>query len=270
MPIITLTTDWKQGDYYLAALKGSLLALDHTIRIVDISHDVETFNLLQAVFILKHCYRFFKPGTIHLIGVLPQATVQAPMAFARLSDHYFVGPNDGRFSLLTYSADGRTVPLTALRRLLPQAAGLGTEEQVYRGPFSELPLFTAVVRAILHNTWELVTEPCRPAPENLSLPVSEKDSITGRVLHIDSYGNLITNIPRTLFERIRLSRRFIIYVQGPFIKITRIVANYSEAAPGETVALFNSLGLLEVALIDGHIARQEALDLTTQVIIKFL
>src|SRR5689334_3328047 len=102
MPTVTLTTDWGTRDYYLASFKGMLVTQCPDVRIIDISNEVDHFDILQASFILKNCYEKFPKGTIHFIGVRGQETRQKSRGYLLLecNNHYFIGYDNGIFSLM--------------------------------------------------------------------------------------------------------------------------------------------------------------------------
>jgi S-adenosylmethionine hydrolase len=100
MPIITLTSDWGHSDHYIGAVKGSILSLLPDVKIIDISHQVAPFNIEQAAFILKNCYKNFPKGTIHIIGVNTEESDKNPHTVVFINDHYFIGTDNGIFSMI--------------------------------------------------------------------------------------------------------------------------------------------------------------------------
>src|SRR5215218_9574706 len=102
MPIVTLTTDWGNRDYYLASFKGMLASHCEAVRVIDITNEVDHFDILQASFILKNCYEKFPAGTIHFIGVRANDTRQKSNGYllVEASGHIFIGYDNGIFSLI--------------------------------------------------------------------------------------------------------------------------------------------------------------------------
>src|ERR1700759_4425030 len=100
MAIITLTTDLGDKDIYQAALKGSILKLIAGVTIVDITHSVAAFNVQQAAFILKNSFHYFPDGTVHLIGIDTVYNTNTKYLMVRYKGHYFVGADNGIFSLM--------------------------------------------------------------------------------------------------------------------------------------------------------------------------
>src|SRR6201994_1056138 len=100
MAIITLTTDLGDKDIYQAALKGSILKLIPGVTIVDITHSVAAFNVQQAAFILKNSFHYFPDNTVHLIGIDTVYNVDTKYLAIRYKNHFFVGADNGIFSLM--------------------------------------------------------------------------------------------------------------------------------------------------------------------------
>ena len=100
MPIITLTSDWKNNDHYLAAVKGRILKTCPDTVIIDISHQIPPFNLSHAAFVLKNSYLNFPDDTIHLIAVKDEASEKNPHVLVRSGKHHFITADNGIFGLL--------------------------------------------------------------------------------------------------------------------------------------------------------------------------
>ncbi len=255
MTIVTITSDWKNGDYYLGAIKGALISLGSDVCVVDITNSIPSFDVLQEIFVLKSTYYHFPDSSVHLMGVMSEPKPGAPMVILSGGGHYFVGVNDGRFSLLFDAAPPICFEILKGREV--------------SGAFSAVELFKEAVDIIITNTFEKRTVICDTVKETITGVVSTNDSITGRVLYCDSFGNAVTNIGKKLFDTIRKGRSFTIYVQGPYMKIGKISRGYYDSRPGEIIALFNSLGFLEIAMNQGDITKLENLTPASEVRIKF-
>ncbi len=267
MQVITITSDWGKGDFYLPQLKGRLSTLWHSsseiLSILDFTHDVGRFNLYEAVFILKNSFSSCPDGTIHLMAVNSEPSISSPMVIARACNHYFVGINDGRFSMLFDEQ---------------------TDVEFYKIPASQdggypsfraIGLFCSAVEAIKLGRLERLQDMKvkRSVPDR---PVITRDRIVGRIVYRDSYGNAISNISAENFIRVYESLEqqsgrepdYTIYVNGPHIRIREISENYS-GEPGDYFALFNSLGLMEIGIINGDFMQLEGLDTTAEIMVKF-
>lgn len=254
MGVITITSDWSKSDYYLPTLKGKLLSLDMGAVIVDISNSISPLDVLQSLFVLKNSYCHFPKGSIHLICVDCEPTPEDPIVIAEYKEHYFVGKNDGRFVHLFDE-----IPPVAYA--LREAGGFSS--------FMAAEAFTQAVRIINTQSYIRDTDKCDIKTETVLRPVCTEDSIIGKVIYIDSYGNGIVNISKQLFEHMRKGRDFEILVQGPYAKIPTISRTYSSVPNGELVAFFNSLDLLEIAVNEGNIASSEDLLPSSEITVRF-
>lgn len=255
MPIVTLTTDWGNGDYYLGLLKGRILACCPTVVFADITHHIQPFNTLQAAFVLRNAYGQFPQGSIHLVGVNSEPSPVNTLSALKVNQQYFIGTNDGMFSLLFDDEPDEMVNL----------ADSGTSNG-----FRSLDLFaTAVTTAEKREPLASIGTPCAMKRELTGKPTYDENTISGLVLYVDTYGNVITNITRELFERVRRGRTFEILVQSNFTKITQVSNYYDDVRYGKLLAIFNSLGLLELAINRGNIAQLESLDTKSSIRVKF-
>src|SRR5690606_16410439 len=117
MGIITLTTDLGNTDFYQAALKGSLLSLYPDVRIVDISHSVPPFDIQHAAYVLRNAYPYFPPKPVHLIGIVSVFNDDTRFIAVRYRDHYFVGSDNGIFSLMFEGSPDEIVELNIMQDL---------------------------------------------------------------------------------------------------------------------------------------------------------
>ncbi|MFA6770931.1 MAG: SAM-dependent chlorinase/fluorinase [Bacteroidales bacterium] len=257
MNIVTITSDWNKGDYYLGTLKGALYSLSSDLRVIDLANSVPSFDVLQEIFILKSSFYRFPKATIHLMGVMSEPTPNSPMVIVFSQEHYFIGVNDGRFSLLL-----ENVPSICFKIL--------EWEQFSFSTFCAIDFFTRGVDIIINNLFESCTEASAIKKESKAQLVHDSESIIGRVIYCDSFGNAITNIKKSLFDSIHNGRDFTIFVRGPYLKINKISNGYFGSFPGEIIALFNSLGYLELAVNQGNMAISEGLDISTEVRVKFI
>jgi S-adenosylmethionine hydrolase len=256
MSIVTLTTDWNKDDYYVGALKGKILSLCPQIRIVDLSHQVPPFNISHAAFILRNSYHNFPPGTMHIIGVNTEGGTDMPFLLLEYKKHYFIGTDNGIFGLMFSEKPDRIIALNAPREL---------------NSFTSFNVFADTVCKLASGE----------KPESLGRPVKEyaqripiraaidKNVLTGSVIYIDSFRNAITNISRDLFERVGEDREFEIFVQSNHYVIRKINRHYHETPPGEILALFNSVGLMEIAINKGNAADLLGLSTSSSVRVKF-
>ena len=237
MPIVTLTTDWGNRDYYLASFKGMLASHCPDVRVIDITNEIDHFDILQASFILKNCYEKFPKGSIHFIGVRGNETKQKSNGYllVEANDHFFIGYDNGIFSLTL----DEVVKKIFLPDINPNAPAYEITEQIVR-------IIETLAKGHSPATF------CKQADELITIlnssPSFDQDTIRGSVIYIDSFQNIISNITRKLFYEQAASRSFSIYLRNHECKFRRVFTHYSDAEVGEPVCLFNEKGLLELAL----------------------
>ena len=255
MPTITLISDWQNDDYYISSVKGRILGEIPGAGIVDITHRIQHFSIAQAAFILRSSYRSFPDGTVHIIGVNSEANEKHPYVAVRYRNHFFICADNGIFGLMFEDE--------------PEEIIILNEKEI--SSFPELSLFVPAAAHICAGKplFELGRKTDHLNRPTHLLPAFDNNSINGSVVYIDSYNNIITNITRELFEKVAKGRYFEIYPQSNHYKITRINKRYNETTPGEILALFNSLGLLEIAMNQGNIAELLSLNISSTIRIKF-
>jgi Uncharacterized conserved protein len=255
MAVITLITDWSNSDYYLGALKGKLLNLAPEVLIIDINHQIPSFGYSQAAFILKNSFHLFPAGTVHIIGVNSEASEDNPFVAIKHNGHYFVGADNGIFGLVFADSEFKAVKLNIK----------------VKTTFPELDVFaeTAVLLSKGSKFEKLGASYSKLYIHAPLLPAIDESVINGSIIYIDSYGNGITNISHDVFERIGKDRRFEILVQSNHNKIIQINESYYETSGGELLALFNSTGMLEIAINKGNAAQLLNLGINSVVRIKF-
>ena len=243
MHIITLTSDWKENDYYVASLKGKLLSACPKAQVIDINHQIKAFNSSQAAFVLRNSYPHFPENSIHIIAVNSEPALGGELLAARKDKHYFLCADNGILGLLGGTEPEEVVSLTENYKDEPDT-------------FVALTIFADAACKLsggiaLNKLGGAVKKYDRQTPLRATI---ENHTITGSVIYIDSYQNAITNISRELFMRVGEGKAFKIYVQSKHYMIERINQRYNETDPGDLLAIFNSSGLLEIAIRNGNAA----------------
>lgn len=257
MAIITLTSDLGTKDYYVSAVKGAILSELTDAVIVDITHEIEPFDIFQASYVLKNSYVNFPPGTVHIIGINAQPDINAPYTALYANGHYFIGSDNGIFSLLLDIAPEKIVVLN-----LKQNSN-----------YLNFPIRDVFVKAACHiargGTLEIIGNIRETFNERTVFrPIVENDNLRGTVIYIDSYGNAISNISHKIFSDAAKGRNFAI----DFVKysIDKISETYNEVAEGEIIAMFNSAGYLELSINKGKIAKLINMHLGDIITVRFL
>lgn len=257
MPIVTIISDWKKNDYYLGILKGSIKSKTSNTEIIDIKHDIDTFNILQTAFITNFSYKHFPKGTIHLIAVKSEATEKHKHIVIKNNGHFFICADNGIAGLIFKDSPELIIEIETIE---------------IQTTFPELAIFTNIVQFIADkgDIKELGVTKDDVFRQIDLLPGIGADYIAGSVIYNDSYGNAITNISKESFEKYRKGRNFeISFVSMKYI-IKNISNNYSNVPEGEKLAIFNSIGLLELAQNIGNAKDLLGLEKGVNIKIKFL
>ena len=260
MPIITLTTDLGITDHYVGTIKAAILRQLPEINIVDITHQVPPFNIRHAAFILRNCYQEFPQNTIHIIGVNSESNPNTPHLAVYANNHYFIGTESGIFSLILDVKPDKIIELN-----------ISQESNNINFPTKDI-----FVKAACHiargGTLELIgkTKDNFSAERATFKATFNKNSIRGSVIHVDSYGNVITNITEELFKQISKERNFSIHIgnRNHYV-LQKIHQKYTDVILGEAVALFISTGQLEIAINEGSASTLMGLDLNDIIRIEF-
>jgi S-adenosylmethionine hydrolase len=257
MAIITLTTDLGDKDIYQAALKGSILKLLPAVSIIDITNSVTAFDVQQAAFILKNSFYYFPDNTVHLIGIDTVFSTNTKYLAIRYKNHYFVGADNGIFSLMFNDEPTEIVEINIMQDL----------------KFLHFPLADIFVKAACHlaNGGNLneIGIPVSEVEKKMSLqPVIEKNLLKGAVIYIDSFQNVITNITKDIFNKVQQGRRFTLSFKRNET-ISQLSWHYNEVPEGEKLCLFGISDHLEIAINKGNASGLLGLNLGDSVIIDF-
>ncbi len=241
--VITLMTDFGLADPYVAMMKGVILSVNPHARLVDITHQVPPGAICEGARVIREAYRFFPPGTIHLGVVDPGVGSDRRPIAAEADGHAFVGPDNGLFwPVLMDAADSRIVCLQAERFFLPSVSATFHGRDVFAPVAAHLSIGVE-----LEELGGPVTDP-RP----VSLPVVQikGESLQGQIIHVDHFGNLVSNIASEVLNRFLGSSGPSIHVGG--LRLQRVDRAYADVEEGQPLALVNSSNLLEVAVNMGR------------------
>ena len=258
MHIITLTSDWKENDFYVASLKGKLLSACPEAQIIDINHRIKSFNSSHAAYIVRNAYPHFPENTIHIIAVNTEPENGVELLAARKDKHYFLCADNGILGLLGGTEPDEVITLTEHCKEEPDT-------------FIALSVFARIACELSKGTaMKKLGSPAKDYNRQIPLRATIEDlTITGSVIHIDSYQNAITNISQELFKRVGNGNAFEIYVQSKYNMINRINKQYNETDPGDLLAIFNSSGLMEIAIRNGNAAGLLNLDKNSTIRVEF-
>lgn len=239
--IITMTTDFGCQDYYVSAMKAVILRICPEARFVDISHDLPPQDIMAGAWVLKNTAFLYPPGTIHLAVIDPGVGSSRRPVLVRVGDQFFVGPDNGLFSLVVESEEHQVVELTN------QNYWRDTVSSTFHGRDIFAPVAAHLCKGV---SMEDMGRECRELTTyRWAQPISDDEGVQGWVMHIDRYGNLVSNIPGSLIKAYDSDAGFKIYVGNTILK--SISASFSDVPDGEPVALIGSSGMLEIAINKG-------------------
>lgn len=248
MAIITLTTDFGLKDHFVGSLKGTIYNELADAKIVDISHNIAPFNIQECAYILENSYKNFPEGSIHIVGVDAEPTVENQHIAVLVDGHYFITANNGVIGLIV----SEIKPEKTVKINIPNPD---------HGSFPVMDVFVKVACHLARGgTLEVVGKPFDALKELREFTPSVTDNgnkIIGSVIYIDNYGNVVTNIHKNFFEAYRKGRDF--ELNARTTKIKRIHNKYSDIinfdleknqrkGAGDLLALFNTADYIELAI----------------------
>lgn len=242
MPIITLTTDFGLQDYLVAAVKGQLYSGMDNITIVDVSHQLSSFNYPQAAYFCDSAFKHFPPETVHIVLVNMFDDKPTQMLLSTYKNQYIACADNG---LVTMISDGAPV----------EVVGLPLPAETQPNTLVCTQVIANAIRKIFRGEkLSAVGTPGVTFNEKLRLKyVNSPTTMEGQILYIDNFENVIVNITRDDFDRERKGRNFKIVFKRDEV-IDTISQTYACVSHGEKVAFFNSAGYLEVAINKGNAA----------------
>ncbi|MEY4963744.1 MAG: hypothetical protein RLZZ323_1063 [Bacteroidota bacterium] len=247
MSIITLTTDYGLKDHFVGALKGKIISEFPEVNIIDISHDIDPFNILETSYIIGAAYSSFPKGTVHIIGVDSERNKENQHIAIQWNDHYFIGADNGVLSILT-------------QKVVPQKMVSITIHDRLHNEATDLDVFVKVAchlakGGLLNVIGKEITQ-LKPVTGLQATVTADHKAIKGHVIYIDHFGNVVTNISKKQFLDIAKGRPYEIVMKTKNIKT--ILPHYSAIATnenysmknyeGEKLAIFNEAGFLEIAV----------------------
>ena len=253
MPIITLTTDFGYKDPSVGSVKGAIFSELPEANIIDISHEISPFNITETSYVLKNAYKSFPEGSVHIIGVDSELHQENKHIALKLDNHYFVCPDNGIISLIASEYNPEHI----------------VEINIHDKVVASLTVLDSFIRVACHlargGKLEIIGKTIKSFKKMKELqPIisRKKDQITGCVIYIDRYGNVVSNISRQLFQDIGKGRDFEINVNR--YKFDTIRQKYSDIIDfnlpvekrqkdGSKLALFNSADFLEIAIYKSNL-----------------
>ncbi len=240
MKNIAVITDF--GDsHYAGIIKGVISSIDENIKIIDITHHISPQNIIEAAFILKESMFYFKGDTVFLVVVDPSVGSKRRGIVVKYRDMYFVGPDNGVFEFVFKRGDYHLYEI-----IRPDFFTENISNTFHgRDIFAPLAAYIAAEK----DTGDIIKEAQDPVRLSIPEPEIQEKTIIGGILYIDSFGNLITNIPADMIKDKRCS------IKIKNRRLGRIRNTYSDVPVGFPVALIGSSGMVEIAVHSGSAER---------------
>lgn len=262
MSIITLTSDFGLKDYFVAAAKARLFSLAPEAKVIDISHDVDAFNIAEAAYLIHGAFSHFPENTVHLILVDYERNREQQHVLVRYANQYFIAADNGILSLLLGNNAVAEIYEINIHEALAEQSDLQT-------------LLHVAAHLAKNGAVSVVAKPKEKLADTVAPEatlVANGTEIHGSAIYFDRFGNIVTNIRKRFFDSFAKARSFEISLPRATVSgigsISRIVENYSDIASDERfkiieyssqpLAMFNDAGFLEIAVFRGNPQRSGA------------
>lgn len=245
VPVITLLTDFGLQDEYVGVMKGVILSINSRVQVVDVTHGLTRHDVMQGALVVQSAFKYFPINTIHIIVVDPGVGGKRKVVCCKKDGHFFIAPDNGALSLIIQNGD-----VEELRVISNEAYFLKPLSHTFHGRDIFAPVAAHLSKGL--DTARLGPKITLSDVVTLDIPapfLSAKDELVGKILSIDAFGNLVTNIDQetvmALEHRQGLEHMVIMLGRS---KIQGISRSYDAVKAGSPVALFGSRKLLEIAV----------------------
>ncbi|CAI8805741.1 SAM hydrolase/SAM-dependent halogenase family protein [Chryseobacterium sp. IT-36CA2] len=252
MSIITLTSDFGNLDYRVAAVKGKILSLNPEVNIIDITHDIQAFNLIQTSYIVRNAYKYFPKGSIHILSVDSFYHKSRKNIIYKADGSYFLAADNGLLSLIFFDIKPEAIYELTLNNRFDDVID-----------FTSTDIFVpAAVHLANGGLPEVIGRKIQSAKQLMFPRAVYNESegmIIGEVTYIDNFGNIISNINKDFFENISKGYNgFTIKFRN--LSLSRVFSSHTEVVSdweretefhGQSAAIFNDSQLLELSIYKG-------------------
>ncbi len=245
-PIITLVTDFGTRDHYVASMKGVILKINPRCRMIDVTHQVTPHDIQEGAFVLANAYSYFPKGTIHLAVVDPGVGGARKPVLLVTQDYYFVGPDNGLFTMIPQKENVEQIIV-----LDRQKYHLSRVSTTFHARDIFAPVAAHLSLGIRPNVFGYETNSIKEF--KFQKPISKEGKLLGEILHVDTFGNLVSNIDEGELIRFARGRPFVIRAGRK--SIAGLKGGYWEGKKGEPIALFGSGGFLEISVREENAQR---------------
>lgn len=255
MPIITLTSDLGNRSHYTAIVKGVVYSAFLEVKVIDITHEIPSFDVMEAAYVVKNTYAAFPKGSIHLIAVDPEYGEVKTGIVMYYDGHYFVAPDNGICSLICENGEHECVLISAALNVYPRS---------FRAAGVLAPAAAAIAKG---KKMSEIGHQHAMKELYWGAPSFSKNALRGKIIHIDKFGNAITNIDKTTFLEAKKDNPFQIVLRS--LRIQRIVSTYSDVPKSDALAIFGQTGYLEIAMREASAAELFGLKVHDMITIEF-
>lgn len=246
-PVISLTTDFGLRDPYVAEMKAVILSVCPHVNIVDVTHDIDKFNVRTGAFILASASPYFPEGTIHMAVVDPGVGTRRKAVLVRTKHAFYIGPDNGVLALAARN-DG----IEHMYEITNQRIMLSKISSTFHGRDIFAPASARLAKGMPPE--EFGKEIGRIVAPRFATIVRKKNTLIGEVLHIDGFGNIITNFREKELESIGIKDVLFVKLKNAKLKL-RIRKTYADAKAQEILAVMGSHGFLEISINQGSAAK---------------
>jgi S-adenosylmethionine hydrolase len=241
--VITLLTDFGTKDHYVASMKGVILNINPQCLLIDITHQVNPHDIEEAAFTLANTFGYFPKGTIHLSVVDPGVGgIRKPVLLVT-QNYFFVGPDNGLFTLVAQREKVKQVVVLTKKKYF-----FSKVSNTFHGRDIFAPVAGHLSLGINPNVFGYEIDSVKKL--RFQKPVVKEGKLVGEILHIDTFGNVVSNIDEGKLFRFIRSRPFAIRAGRKSIR--GLKKGYWEGKKGEPIALLGSGGFLEISVREGN------------------
>lgn len=243
-------TDFGEDDFFVASLKGVIAKVNPSVRIIDVTHRIPSYDIRAASFVLFSSYKYFPPGTVFLIVVDPGVGSNRKILLAKTKNFFFIAPDNGILSLaLEEEETEKLIEVKNKKFFLPELSS------TFEGRDKMAPVAAWLSKGI--SCEEFGAEVKEYKKLKSQKPVLKGKEIIGHIVYIDKFGNLITNIPGQMLDSLRAkSRKAKLALRIKGLEIGSFVHDYSNAKKGEPVFLIDSLWMVEIGAREASAAKK--------------
>jgi S-adenosylmethionine hydrolase len=255
MSVITLTSDYGLVDHRVASMKGKILSWSGEVKVVDITHHITAYNLLQTAYIVRNAYKFFPEGSIHIIAVDSFYHKSRKNIIAKIDGHYFISADNGITNLMFFDIKPEAIyEITLNNRFDDKVIFPATEIFVP----AAMHLYKGGLPEVIGRKIKLIKDVSFPR----AIYNEAEKMIIGEVMYIDNFGNVVSNISRKFFEKYAfISENFTVKFRNIVSskisdQYTDVVTDWSREQEfhGKSSVIFNDADLLEITIYKGNVS----------------